>query len=296
MAGLWNAEAPKRGRWKRTLLISAGVALGIYAIFFVMLVLGQGKMIFPAPPVLLRGTPAAAGFEDLRIPVNDKTFFRAWWVPAADPHAKVVVYFHGNAELLEEEDEELSLFREAGLSALLVEYRGDGRSSQIGTSGKTTREDALAAMRYLHQARHVATSDVILCGRSIGSGVAVQLALDEPQASGLILITPFTSVAEVANDTGTVPYILRPAEWFLGENKFDNAAKMGRVRMPVLVIAGSADTLASPRMTRELTARTTSEKKLVMVDGAGHNDVLQVGRNEVSREVAAFVKERSQAK
>lgn len=285
---LMEKELPPSPWWKRRAVVAGVAALGVYLLFLGLIVVGQGQMIFPAPAFRWRAAPP--GVEDIHIPVDDKTFARAWWVPSSDPHARIVIYFHGNAEVLENETgEEMAAFRAVGLSMLLVEYRGYGTSSPLQTSGKTTREDALAALRYLEQVRHVAASDVVICGRSIGSGVAVQLALDRPDVAGMVLLTPITSVADVANDNGVIPYLLRPAEWFLGENRFDNAAKIGRVRMPLLVIAGTEDTLARPRMAQMLTERAQGTKKLVMVEGAGHNDLLDLGRDEVAKELREFV-------
>lgn len=75
----------------------------------------------------------------------------------------------------------------------------------------------------------------------------------------------------------------------MGENRFDNAAKMGRVKMPVLLIAGTEDTLAPPRMAQVLLERASGAKTLRIVDGAGHNDLLSVGGDSVVSWIREFV-------
>ena len=173
----------------------------------------EASMIFQAPMTFGGKTPADRGvpFEDVRIPVDANSYIDAWWIPATEPNGKVLLYFHGNAEVLQDEWAELELFRQTGYNLLFVDYRGYGQSSPLQTTGITTAEDARAALKYLIQQRHFAVSDIVLCGWSVGgTGVAAQLALESPNAGGLILVSPITSVADVANEEWIFRYPLRP--------------------------------------------------------------------------------------
>jgi uncharacterized protein len=266
--------------------------LVFYIAALVLLVANTGNLIFMPPPTYDSATPALASltFEDVRIPVTADSYAHAWWIPAKEKTSTVVVYFHGNAEVLEDEvDREVLLLHATGANLLLVDFRGYGKSSRLRPNGATTAQDASAAMRYLDQ-RGVAASDVILCGWSIGSAVATRLATETPNARGLILISPISSVADVANQDWYYRYLLRPAQLFLGANRFDTAARVASIHMPLLIIAGSQDELARPWMVQKVFDRANEPKTLQFIDGAGHNDVMDHRDGTLERRLAAFIK------
>jgi pimeloyl-ACP methyl ester carboxylesterase len=258
---------------------------------FVLVLLFQSRLIFPAPSEFSRETPAAAGlpFEKIRLSPTADTFTSAWWIPAEQKTATVIVYFHGNGETMGDEvDREIPLLHATGANVLTVEYRGYGNSSKLRPSGVTTAQDARAAITFLEQ-RGIATSDVILCGWSIGSAVAAQLAAENPTARGLILLSPISSIMDVAKQMWIFRYPLRPAGWFLGSNRFDTASKISSIHMPLLMFSGSLDTLAAPWMARKIMAMANEPKTLCMVEGADHNDIMDIGQMMITRQITAFI-------
>jgi pimeloyl-ACP methyl ester carboxylesterase len=187
----------------------------------------------------------------------------------------VILYFHGNYEALETEATvEAPLLHATTANVLLIDYRGYGRSSPLQANSATTAADARAALRYLTDERHMAVSEVVLGGRSIGAAVATRLAVETPGAAGLFIVTPITSVVDVANNSWVFRYVLRPAQWFIGADNFDSEARMAAVHMPLLIIAGSRDVLARPWMAERLFERANEPKSLHIVDGADHNDIM----------------------
>lgn len=264
-------------RWRRVGLRVAGVIIGLYVAVIALLVVLEGRMIFVPLRDVPAITPAVDGlkFEDLHIPVKSGGFVHAWWIPSADPHARTILYFHGNGGVLEPEANlEVPLFRQTGANLLMVDYRGYGHSSPVSVSGETMREDAVAAMQYLVRDRQIAASAVVIFGWSLGTGVATQLAMDEPGAGGLILLSPITSVDDVVDGSWLFGGVLRPAQWFRHDNDFANKRKIGLIHMPVLIVCGTVDTIASPWMARELYARANEPKTLRWIEGAGHDDVM----------------------
>jgi alpha/beta superfamily hydrolase len=91
------------------------------------------------------------------------------------------------------------------------------------------RQKTRAAMRYLIEQRHVSPSDVYIAGRSIGSGVATQLAVESPHSAGLILLSPFSSVYDIANQDLIYGTVLRPGQWIDKANDFENKNKLASV-------------------------------------------------------------------
>jgi uncharacterized protein len=178
------------------------------------------------------------------------------------PGPKAVVYFGGNGE-----DVTLSI---AGLAAsfpqhalYLLHYRGYGRSG--GKPSETTLVgDALALFDLVH--REHASIEVV--GRSLGSGIAVQVASARP-AARLVLVTPYDSVAAIA--AARFPYL--PVRWLLLD-RYESSRHAAGVTAPTLIIAAENDEVI-PRASTErlLTHFQPGIATLKMVANGDHNSV-----------------------
>jgi len=286
-----TAEVVERRRSRMKYVVLGGLA-GLYVLVVTLVTVFEGKLVFPAPEYFTAATPSDVGlaFEDVRIPVDGKMMVHAWWIPSQNPDARVILYFHGNAEVLQQEvNAEAKVFHDTGSSLLLVEYRGFGDGGQFQTSGKSTAEDARLALQYLEKQRHIPASKIVICGWSVGSGVAAQLALETPDAGGLILLSGITSADDVANQDGTFRYLLRPVEWLRHDNDFDTKDKIGSIHIPVLIMSGTDDTLAPPWMAKELYDRANQPKTLQMIEGAGHNDLMEPRDGTLLRVLQRFM-------
>ncbi len=238
MATQTGAPRP-RGRWKRALVRMAGVLAVLYVATLVVLhYYLEPKLIFAAPTKNTHRTPTDLNlsFEDLHIPVDGATQIHAWWIAAEKQSTKVILYFHGNGEVLESEmrnaTAEAPMLHQTGVNFLLVDYRGYGSSSPIQATGPRTAEDARAAMHYLIEQRHFSPSDLYIAGWSIGSGVATQLAVESPHSAGLILLSPISSTYDVANQDPVYRTLLRPSQWIGNANNFENKNKIRKRAHP----------------------------------------------------------------
>lgn len=264
--------------------------VAIYLVTSVLVGLRQDQLVFPAPADYPKLTPGSIGlpFEDLHIPVNGNEQIHAWYIPAQGTSSKVIVYFHGNAYTIEDAvSGEVRNLLETGANLLVVDYRGYGGSSAVQANGIRACEDARAAMRYLIGQRLVRTEDVVIVGRSIGTGVAAQLALENPHAAGLVLLSPFTDLYAVAREDRTIRWL--PLELMGSRNKLDTLGKIGRIRMPVLLIVGTQDTLTPPWMAQTLFERANQPKQLYLAPGAEHNDLWDSGGHDLIARITTFV-------
>jgi len=288
---LLEDKAPYRRPWWKVRLAVLLPVLGLWVLAIGYVASHEASMIFQAPAVFGGQTPADNGipFEDVHISVDAKSYIDAWWIPAKEPSEKVLLYFHGNAEVLQYESAELELFRQTGYNLLFVDYRGYGHSSPLQTTGITTAADARAAFKYLEQQRHFAASNIILCGWSIGTGVAAQLAVETPGAGGLILVSPITSVADVANEGWIFRYPLRPVQWLRHDNDMATKDKIVSIHMPTLIMTGAEDTLAPPWMAQELYSRAPGPKTIQLIQGADHNSIMDDYSGMLLRTVEAFL-------
>jgi len=271
-----------------TTIICGVVAL--YVVFSVLIGLQQDRLVFPTPSDYSKLTPASIGlpFEDLHIPVAANEQIHAWYIPAANPSAKVIVYFHGNAYTIEDAlSGEVRSLRDTGASLLIVDYRGYGGSSPVQTNGIRACEDARAAMRYLKEQRNVRVEDVVIVGRSIGTGVAAQLAVENPKAAGLVLLSPFTNVYAIARQDKLMRWL--PLKLMGPRNKLDTLGKIGQIRVPLMLIVGTQDSLTRPWMAQTLFEHANQPKQLYLVPGADHNDLWDVGGHDLVSRLSAFL-------
>jgi uncharacterized protein len=223
-----------------------------------LMYLAQDSLIFfPQPRAEVRRAQIASqrSVESLFIDAADGTRLHAWHVKG-EP---LVMYFGGNAEevswMLDD-----AVRRAPGTGWLLVDYRG------YGSSGGSPSEKALVAdaLRWYDQmsSQH---NHVYLFGRSLGSGVAVQLAAQRPVA-GVILVAPFDSLVEV----GKRHYPFLPVNWML-KHRFDSVALAPAIKVPVLCIVASHDEIIPAQHAKRLYEAWGGKKRWVELEGAGHN-------------------------
>jgi len=206
-----------------------------YVMWLAALTAFQDKMIFPRD---LAGSPLRdalipAEARRVWIDTDDGARVEAWYFPAADATrlAPAVIFFHGNAELIDFNLSLVTRYHDRGVSVLLPEFRGYGRSSG-SPSQKALVADAASFHDWLVKQPGVDVSRLIFHGRSIGTGVAAQLAaLHQPAA--LILESPFTSITALAARFG--------APGFLVRHPFHTDRVLPTLRCKVLILHGHSD-------------------------------------------------------
>ena len=244
---------------------------------------GLARRFLYHPDRLPRDMPPprwAGGAEEVWMECDDGVSIHGLWWPEPQG-APVILFLHGNAQ----EAYSWSLVREELLPAacrmLLIDYHGYGKSE-----GKAHEAglylDGEAALRWLHE-RGIDDGSIVLFGKSLGGGVACELAQDR-ELKALVLESTFTSLASVARKL--FPILPRGAS--LGE-VYDSLSKLARARCPVLVIHGERDELIPVEEGRRLYESAPEPKELYLVPGAGHNDVSLVAGPPYARRIAAFL-------
>lgn len=217
----------------------------------------QRRMIFPAPA----DHPAAPppGFRLVQTETDDGLQLTAFYRPATKSK-KTILFFHGNGDNLSGAIQATRGPAAAGHGLMLAEYRGYG-GNPGSPSEKGLYRDGAAAMRWLVDAG-VDPGEVVVVGNSIGSGPATEIALHHDVAA-LVLVSGFSSLPDVVGEA--MPFVPRA----LVRDRFDNAAKLARVRAPVFLMHGDADTLVTPANLARLRA-ARPDATVAPVAGAGH--------------------------
>ncbi|MDQ8185060.1 alpha/beta hydrolase [Pelagicoccus sp. SDUM812002] len=213
--------------------------------------------------LLFRPGPASYEADEsiLMVTSDDDTQIAAFWGPVPGA-SKTVFYFHGNGEDLGHVSFILNNYRLQGVNVLSFDYRGYGLSE--GTpSEKSCYKDANAVLDYAVANLGVKPERVILHGRSLGGGVAMELATTRG-AMGLIMESAFLSAYQV--------YL--PLTWVPGD-KFFNGKKASKLECPTLVIHGKKDRVVDFSHGEEIAANVPADLlKTLWIDGVGHNDLV----------------------
>jgi fermentation-respiration switch protein FrsA (DUF1100 family) len=243
------------------------VALLVYAAYAVIFFLFQRHLMYPGASMLpARG---ASGrdlpfVEEVQLVTSvgrvEALFMAAAESADAAPYP-VIIFTHGNAELIDVWSAPLSSFRDLGIGVLVVEYPGYGQSAGA-PSQRTIMEAMIAAHDWLITRTDIDETRIVAMGRSLGSGPAVGLAGVRPVAA-LILQSPFKSVVAMAAER----FYLPP---FLVRDRFDNEAILQSYDSPVLVLHGTRDRVV-PYTHGAALASLAARGELISQDCA-HND------------------------
>jgi pimeloyl-ACP methyl ester carboxylesterase len=234
----------------------------ITALFYILLLLflffQQKKFIFF--PTQTKHASPPGGKEFLFS--HDNVNLHGWILQERYAQDRLIIYYGGNAEDIYYAAEQFEEFGDT--AALLVNYRGYGAST--GSPGEEELfSDALAVFDEVNK---LYTPDkIFLMGRSLGSGVACYVAAQKPVA-GIILITPFDSIASIAKRQ--FPYL--PIDMVL-QHKFLSIDFVENFNAPSLVIYGGRDTTVLPSQTQKLIDRIHGEPTVVYIEAAEHNNI-----------------------
>ena len=237
----------------------------IYAGYCFLLFMMQRQILFPRH-LILETAPLQENIPGIeRIWLNTRFGKVETWLlaPSEGQDSKpfpVVIFAHGNGELIDYWPDELNKFNDLGLGVLLVEYPGYGRSDG-SPSQKSITETFEAAYDMLIAREDIDTHRIIFFGRSVGGGAICDLAAKRPSAA-LILISTFTGTRSFA------PKYLVPG--FLIRDPFDNLTVVRTYTNPVLIMHGKFDEIIPYAHGKTLYETAKNGKMITYL--SGHND------------------------
>ncbi len=252
-------------------LASVGYLGGLVVLFFV-----QRAFIFPIPQTV-RTTPQAAGFpeaEEHFLTTADGERVIVWHVPAK-PGRAVVIYFAGNGDFLAGLAGRFRAIASDGTGLVALSYRG-----YAGSSGRPSEQGLLqdAAAAYAFTSARYGADRIVAWGFSLGSGVAVALAAEQPVGK-LILEAPYTSIVDIAG-----PLLrIAPVRWLI-RDQFRSDQRIGRVSAPLLIMHGARDATIPIGFGERLFALAHEPKQFVRFPGGDHNNLDDYGAIERARD------------
>ncbi len=241
----------------------------------------ERAMVYPRAPYPIGDwTPEEISPEDAYFQAADGTQLHGWYLEHPDA-VGTALYCHGNSGNVAIHSEILRQFRDLHrLNILVFDYRGYGRSEGSPNEAGLL-QDARAARAWLAQRTAVPESEIILIGRSLGGGVAVQLAAADG-CRGLVVERSFTSLPDVAAHVS--PWMMAR---LVMRNQFRSREAIPNYHGPLLVLHGTEDDLIPYTQGVELFEAANEPKRFVTMEGIGHNDTLPVEYHEALDEFLA---------
>ena len=233
------------------------------------------------------------GGEDVWFKGASGERLHGWYVRAQSVEAEratTLIYFHGNGGNINAVGWLGEALSSRGFNVLLFDYRGYGRSEGQVTDERGIYQDADAAYDYITIERGADPLGVVLYGQSLGTVVAADLAARRP-CGALILESGLSSASDMASLI--LPWV---PVWIhrYGRNRFESAKKLEQVRAPVLVAHGARDRTIPVEQGYKLYAAAREPKRLVIVQEAGHNDLVATGGREYLDTLADFIQSSGQ--
>ena len=231
---------------------------------------------FPDDRVPPRDPPGVEG-EGVTLTTADGLSLAAWYLPAGGETAAVLC--NGNAGNRADRLPLSAGLQRRGVAVLSVDYRG------YGSNPGSPEEDGLiadAAAAAEHLASRPGISRLVYFGESLGAAVLTGLAERRPPAA-LVLRSPFTSLLDVAR--AHLPLVPQGVI----DDRWDSLGRIASIQAPVLVLAGTADSVVPYGQSLRLFEAAPGPKRLVTFEGADHNDPALTFGTRLLDETARFL-------
>jgi hypothetical protein len=238
-----------------------------YLLIMAVMYLFQRQLEY-SPDTHPPGSPQNSNVPEMRevtATTEDGLKLVAWFAAPKIKGGKIVVLYHGNAGNISGRAIKARAFLERGYGVYMCEYRGFGGNSGF-PSEQGFYKDARSALKWL-EAQGYSPSQFVIYGESIGSGAAVQMAL-EIQPKSLILEAPLSSAIDVAR----MRYPWLPVDLLL-KDRFENAAKIDKIHASLLIVHGDEDTVVPIILSQKLFNLAHHPKEYVTVNGGAHSDL-----------------------
>lgn len=255
-------------------LVYVGVSVCVFFLQRSMLYHPSGEAVLPSELVY-------PGLSEVEVQTEDGVRLLAWYWP--NESGAAILVLHGNAGNRSGRLQLMRRLHKRGFSVMVPDYRGFG-----GSEGSPSEEglllDAAASARWLAKNNG---RDIVYFGESLGTGVAVALAREQPPRA-LVLQSPFDSMVSAGQHH--YPYL--PVSWLLLD-RYKSDEIIGRVRCPILFLHGERDQIVPYELGRALYERAREPKRWVGEPKAGHNDLRSVMGDRFYDEIESFLADKA---
>ena len=240
--------------------------------------------------------------QNVKIDVpNSQSNIRGWWFdtpPLQQPvlaikgepvniltTPKTMLYFGNMGSKNQNNMARIQAFQQLGFSVLTANYWDDGKKGLANES--RLYKNATAAWQYLTDTKQILPQNIIIYGESLGGAVAIDLAVKQPDAAGLIVQSSFTSMVDRIKQLHPT-FRIFPLKLVIHQ-RFNSIDKVSSLKMPVLFLHGTADSIVDYKMSRELYYATGEPKTLFYIPQGEHQRLYQPGQDSYLLAIKEFV-------
>ncbi len=237
--------------------------VGVYLLLCVLMFVFQDALIFFPTPV---SPDIDEWYTQHQVEYTCGSItLKGWFIDRGVSDSRpLIVYFGGNAEDISGTMNDFRL--RTDLSLLFVPYRGYGNNTGK-PSQHNMQEDVLAILDQVVEKADIKTEQIIVVGRSLGSGTATYVA-SKRKLKSVVLITPFDSLTNVAQRH----YPFMPIRLLL-KHPFDSASLANDIKTPMLMLIADKDTIITNDHSNQLLAKWGGKHTQVMITNADHNNL-----------------------
>lgn len=239
------------------------IAAIAYGALVAVMYFAQRPLMYPGTAIAgdVPGNPPWGEIVKLSTPDGEQLFALH---SRAETGRPTILFFHGNADRITQYGFLAHGLANQGIGLLAVSYRGF-----TGSTGSPTEEglliDGLTAHDWLASQTD---GPIVLIGQSLGSGVAVHLAAERPDVAGVILVSPYDSIVNLAASI----YFFLPVRALI-KDSFRSDLRIAEVHQPKLFIHGQRDAVIPIRHGQALFDMAPEPKRMIVYDAFGHNDI-----------------------
>ena len=250
----------KQKAWRLIKILSI-----IYIVCGIVLYFIQDLLLFH--PVALPQTHKFSfhqPFKEINLPVQNRNLNIIQFITGSNRKG-IVLYFHGNRRNVERYAQFVPAFTKNGYEVWMLDYPGFGKST-----GKLTEEAMYgdAFLLYQKAIKETEAVDLVIYGKSLGTGVASNLA-SKNKCKQLILETPYYSLPSVAK----AKFPIYPANYLI-KYSFPNYEFLKRVNAPITILHGTSDEIIPFKQAEKL-KKENPQIKLIPITGGKHNNLAQ---------------------
>jgi uncharacterized protein len=251
---------------KKTLRRIFSTLIALYVLAGAALYFFQKKLIFhPATLASDYVFKYDGPFQEMNLRLNDKeTLDAVLFKPVDTPARGIVLFFHGNGRNISFLERKTTSFTKRGYEVLMMDYPGYGKSTGPLTEA-AIYADALQLYGLARSRFHA--DSIILCGHSLGTGVAAQLATVR-DCKDVILEAPYYNLTDVAHYTAPIYPVSLMLEFHFPTNEY-----LPKIAAPVTILHGTDDNTVPFSSGKKLEKLLKPGDQFVTITGAGHNNL-----------------------
>ncbi|MCL1470727.1 alpha/beta hydrolase [Argonema antarcticum] len=212
----------------------------------------------------------------------------------ATPDSPAILYYHGNGEIAADYDDIAGLYKQLGIALLVMDYRGYGASDGKPTASNMIGDAAIVFDKIgaIFQLYGLHPQRLYVMGRSLGSAAAIEIAniaganaAPQHRLAGLIVESGFSESFALLARMG-----VQIEEEDENKDGIGNVLKLRQITTPTLIIHGQEDNLIPVAQGLVLYRFCAApDKRLVLIPGAGHNDLIMAGTAQYFEAIRTFI-------